>query len=424
MFALYGVLLNVMASENNMADKQVVEREQFDQVMVPVYAPAQFIPVKGLGSKVWDQQGNEFIDFAGGIAVTALGHCHPALVAALHKQSETLWHVSNVFTNEPALRLAKKLIDATFAERVFFANSGAEANEAAFKLARRYATERFSPYKTKIISFYNSFHGRTLFTVSVGGQAKYSDGFGPKPADIVHVPFNDLAAVKAVMDDHTCAVVLEPVQGEGGITPADADFLRGVRELCDNYNALLVFDEVQCGMGRTGALFTYMNYGVVPDILTTAKALGGGFPISAMLTTADIASVLSVGTHGTTYGGNPLACAVAEAALDIINTPEVLAGIQQRRDLFVGYINEINQQYGIFSEVRGQGLLLGVALKPEYHGRARDFLHAAAEKGVMILNAGPDVIRFAPSLVIEPADIAQGMAQFAQAVKAVVCSGS
>lgn len=204
-----------------------VTRNMFDSVMLPVYAPAAFVPVKGKGSRVWDQQGNEFIDFSSGIAVTALGHCHPALVKALKEQSELIWHTSNLFTNEPALRLAKKMIDATFADRVFFANSGAEANEAAFKLVRRYAIERHSPYKTKIIAFKNAFHGRTLFTVTVGGQAKYSDGFGPKPADIIHVPFNDLDAVKAVMDDHTCAVVLEPVQGEGGLLPLTRIFCAG-----------------------------------------------------------------------------------------------------------------------------------------------------------------------------------------------------
>jgi len=303
-----------------MTDKSAVSRSTFDQVILPVYAPAQFVPVRGQGSRVWDQQGKEYIDFSGGIAVTALGHCHPALVEALKRQGETLWHTSNVFTNEPALRLASKLIDATFADRVFFANSGAEANEAAFKLARHYAITRHSPYKTKIIAFYNAFHGRTLFTVSVGGQAKYSDGFGPKPADIVHVPFNDLAAVKAVMDDHTCAVVMEPIQGEGGITPVDADFLKGVRKLCDQHQALLVFDEVQSGMGRSGKLFAYMHYGVTPDILTTAKALGGGFPVSAMLTTEEIASVMQVGTHGTTYGGNPLACMYSLCRISAINT--------------------------------------------------------------------------------------------------------
>ncbi|MEL5452745.1 aspartate aminotransferase family protein [Serratia bockelmannii] len=403
-----------------MTDKSAVSRSTFDQVILPVYAPAQFVPVRGKGSRVWDQQGKEYIDFSGGIAVTALGHCHPALVEALKRQGETLWHTSNVFTNEPALRLASKLIDATFADRVFFANSGAEANEAAFKLARHYAITRHSPYKTKIIAFYNAFHGRTLFTVSVGGQVKYSDGFGPKPADIVHVPFNDLAAVKAVMDDHTCAVVMEPIQGEGGITPVDADFLKGVRKLCDQHQALLVFDEVQSGMGRSGKLFAYMHYGVTPDILTTAKALGGGFPVSAMLTTEEIASVMQVGTHGTTYGGNPLACAVAEAALDVINTPEVLSGIEQRHALYVQALQDIGDKYGIFTAIRGMGLLIGAELTPHYHGRARDFLTAAAARGLMILNAGPNVIRFAPSLVVEPQDIEAGMALFELAVQDVI----
>ncbi|HBK4606019.1 aspartate aminotransferase family protein [Serratia marcescens] len=403
-----------------MTGKSAVSRSTFDQVILPVYAPAQFVPVRGQGSRVWDQQGKEYIDFSGGIAVTALGHCHPALVEALKRQGETLWHTSNVFTNEPALRLASKLIDATFADRVFFANSGAEANEAAFKLARHYAITRHSPYKTKIIAFYNAFHGRTLFTVSVGGQAKYSDGFGPKPADIVHVPFNDLAAVKAVMDDHTCAVVMEPIQGEGGITPVDAGFLKGVRELCDQHQALLVFDEVQSGMGRSGKLFAYMHYGVTPDILTTAKALGGGFPVSAMLTTEEIASVMQVGTHGTTYGGNPLACAVAEAALDVINTPEVLSGIEQRHALYVQTLQDIGDKYGIFTAIRGMGLLIGAELTPHYHGSARDFLTAAAARGLMILNAGPNVIRFAPSLVVELQDIEAGMALFELAVQDVI----
>ena len=403
-----------------MTGKSAVSRSTFDQVILPGYAPAQFVPVRGQGSRVWDQQGKEYIDFSGGIAVTALGHCHPALVEALKRQGETLWHTSNVFTNEPALRLASKLIDATFADRVFFANSGAEANEAAFKLARHYAITRHSPYKTKIIAFYNAFHGRTLFTVSVGGQAKYSDGFGPKPADIVHVPFNDLAAVKAVMDDHTCAVVMEPIQGEGGITPVDAGFLKGVRELCDQHQALLVFDEVQSGMGRSGKLFAYMHYGVTPDILTTAKALGGGFPVSAMLTTEEIASVMQVGTHGTTYGGNPLACAVAEAALDVINTPEVLSGIEQRHALYVQALQNIGDKYGIFTAIRGMGLLIGAELTPHYHGRARDFLTAAAARGLMILNAGPNVIRFAPSLVVELQDIEAGMALFELAVQDVI----
>ena len=397
-----------------------ITRATFDEVILPIYAPAEFIPVKGKGSRIWDQQGNEYIDFAGGIAVTALGHCHPALVEALKTQGETLWHTSNVFTNEPALRLGRKLVDATFAERVVFMNSGTEANETAFKLARHYAATRHSPYKSKIIAFHNAFHGRSLFTVSVGGQPKYSDGFGPKPADIVHVPFNDLHAVKAVMDDHTCAVVVEPIQGEGGVTAATPEFLQGLRALCDQHQALLVFDEVQCGMGRTGELFAYMRYGVTPDILTSAKALGGGFPVSAVLTTQEIASAFHPGSHGSTYGGNPLACAVAGAAFDVINTAEVLEGVSAKRERFVAHLRQINEQYGIFSDIRGMGLLVGAELAPQYAGRARDFLHAGTREGVMVLNAGPDVMRFAPSLVVSDEDIDEGMSRFARAVARVV----
>ncbi len=399
-----------------------ITRELFDKVILPVYSPAKFIPVKGKGSRVWDQDGNEYIDFAGGIAVNALGHCHPRLINALHQQSEQLWHVSNVFTNESALRLAKKIIDNTFADRVFFANSGAEANEAAFKLARYYAAEKYSPYKTKIIAFYQSFHGRTFFTVSVGGQAKYSDGFGPKPADIIHVPFNDLNAVKAVMDDHTCAVVLEPVQGEGGLTSATPEFLKGVRALCDQYNALLVFDEVQCGMGRTGSLYTYQQYDVVPDILTSAKALGGGFPISAMLTTNEIASVMHPGVHGTTYGGNPLACAVGCEAFDIINTPEVIQGVEKRRAIFIEQLESINDKFKVFREYLGKGLLLGAELQPKFHSKAREFLNVASECKVMILNAGPNVLRFTPSLIISEDEIKEGMNRLSTAVEKVVNS--
>ena len=402
------------------AEKIAVTRETFDNVILPVYAPAQFVPVKGKGSRVWDQQGKEYIDFSGGIAVTALGHCHPALVETLKSQGETLWHTSNVFTNEPALRLASKLINATFADRVFFANSGAEANEAAFKLARYYAYKRHSPFKSKIIAFHNAFHGRTLFTVSVGGQPKYSDGFGPKPADIVHVPFNDLDAVKAVIDDHTCAIVVEPIQGEGGVMPATPEFMQGLRALCDQHQALLVLDEVQSGMGRSGKLFAYEHYGVTPDILTSAKALGGGFPVSAMLTTNEIASTMAPGVHGTTYGGNPLACAIAETALDIINTPEVLDGVETRRQQYVEALKTIDAKHDLFSDIRGKGLLIGAALKPRYAGKARDILNAAAAEGLMILVAGTDVIRFAPSLVIEPADIEEGMMRFAKAVEKVL----
>lgn len=397
-----------------MTKQNAVTRGTYDEVMLPIYAPADFIPVRGQGSRVWDQNGTEYVDFAGGIAVLALGHCHPALIAALKAQSESLWHVSNIFTNEPALILAQKLIKHTFAERVFFANSGAEANEAAFKLARHYALTRHHPYKTKIIAFHHGFHGRTLFTVSVGGQPKYADGFGPKPADIIHVPFNDLDAVKAVMDDHTCAVVLEPVQGEGGITPATPAFMQGLRELCDKHQALLVFDEVQSGMGRSGKLFAYMDYGIEPDILTTAKALGGGFPISAMLTKQDIAQVMVPGTHGTTYGGNPLACAVGNAAFDLINDPALLAGVNERHQWFADALQPLNSTFGAFAEIRGKGLLIGAELAGIYRDQSKTLLGLAAKNGLMLLNAGTNVLRFTPSLIIEKADVDEGMKRLAK----------
>ncbi|HEJ5532471.1 TPA: aspartate aminotransferase family protein [Pseudomonas aeruginosa] len=397
-----------------------VERADFDRYMVPNYAPAAFIPVRGEGSRVWDQSGRELIDFAGGIAVTSLGHAHPALVKALTEQAQRIWHVSNVFTNEPALRLARKLVDATFAERVFLANSGAEANEAAFKLARRYANDVYGPQKYEIIAASNSFHGRTLFTVNVGGQPKYSDGFGPKFEGITHVPYNDLEALKAAISDKTCAVVLEPIQGEGGVLPAQQAYLEGARKLCDEHNALLVFDEVQSGMGRVGELFAYMHYGVVPDILSSAKSLGGGFPIGAMLTTGEIAKHLSVGTHGTTYGGNPLASAVAEAALDVINTPEVLDGVKAKHERFKSRLQKIGQEYGIFDEIRGMGLLIGAALTDEWKGKARDVLNAAEKEAVMVLQASSDVVRFAPSLVIDDAEIDEGLERFERAVAKLV----
>ncbi|ASJ95603.1 MULTISPECIES: aspartate aminotransferase family protein [Shewanella] len=395
-------------------------RAQFDEVMVPNYAPSAVIPVRGEGSRVWDQDGNEFIDFAGGIAVNCLGHCHPALVSALKEQGEKLWHLSNVMTNEPALALATKLVEATFAEKVYFANSGAEANEAALKLARRYAMEKFGAEKDQIIAFDKAFHGRTFFTVSVGGQAAYSDGFGPKPQSITHLPFNDIAALEAEVSDKTCAIMLEPLQGEGGIIDADPEFLQAVRALADKHNALVIFDEVQTGVGRLGELYAYMRTDVVPDILTTAKALGGGFPIAAMLTTTEIASHLKIGTHGSTYGGNPLACAIGNAVLDVVNTPEVLEGVKRREQLLRDGLNQINEKYNVFSQVRGQGLLLGAVLNEQYQGRSKDFLVAGIGEGLMSLVAGANVIRFTPSLVIPEADIAEGLARFERAVAKVV----
>ncbi|EJG0889181.1 aspartate aminotransferase family protein [Vibrio parahaemolyticus] len=397
-----------------------VERGLFDEVMVPCYNPMEMIPVRGKGSRIWDQDDNEYIDFAGGIAVSCLGHCHPVMVDALTEQGNKLWHLSNVMTNEPALRLAKKLTEVSFAERVFFANSGAEANEAALKLARRYAADVHGPEKSEIIAFKQGFHGRTFFTVTVGGQAAYSDGFGPKPGDVTHLPYNDIEALQAHMSDRTCAVMMEPLQGEGGIVPPTPEFAQAVRELCDKHNALLIFDEVQTGNGRTGHFYAYQGLSITPDILSTAKSLGGGFPIGAMLTTAKLAEHLKVGTHGSTYGGNPLACAVAEAVVNEVTKPEVLAGVLEREELFRAGLEKINAKYNLFSEVRGKGLLLGAALNEEWQGRARDVLVAAGKQGLLVLVAGANVVRFTPSLVITQQEIEEGLAKLDKAIATLV----
>ncbi len=403
-----------------MTTEMKVERGLFDEVMVPCYNPMEMIPVKGQGSRLWDQQGNEYIDFAGGIAVSCLGHCHPAMVNALIEQGNKLWHLSNVMTNEPALRLAKTLTELSFAERVFFANSGAEANEAALKLARRYAADVFGAEKSEIIAFKQGFHGRTFFTVTVGGQEAYSDGFGPKPGDITHLPYNDIEALQAHISDRTCAVMMEPLQGEGGIVPPTPEFAQAVRELCDKHNALLIFDEVQTGNGRTGHFYAYQGLGITPDILSTAKSLGGGFPIGAMLTTAKLAEHLKVGTHGSTYGGNPLACAVAEAVVNEVTKPDVLAGVLEREAMFREGLQKINAKYDIFSEIRGKGLLLGAALNDQWQGRARDVLVAAGKEGLLVLIAGVNVVRFTPSLVITPQEIEEGLAKLDKAIATLV----
>ncbi|MDZ4032652.1 aspartate aminotransferase family protein [Kluyvera ascorbata] len=403
---------------------QSISRQNFDQWMMQVYAPAPFIPVRGEGAWLWDQEGKGYIDFAGGIAVNALGHAHPAMVRALTEQATKFWHTGNGYTNEPALRLAKQLIDATFADRIFFCNSGAEANEAALKTARKFAHDRFGAHKSGIVAFKNAFHGRTLFTVTAGGQPAYSQDFAPLPPDVRHGIYNDLESARMLIDDSTCAVIVEPIQGEGGVIPATPAFLRELRELCNRHHAVLIFDEVQTGVGRTGELYAYMHYGITPDLLTTAKALGGGFPIGALLAREEVASVMTVGTHGTTYGGNPLACAVAGEVLSIINTPAVLNGVKQREQWFKERLQAINAQFGLFNEIRGIGLLIGCALRDEYAGKAKQISLLAAEEGLMVLIAGANVVRFAPALIVNEEDVTLGLNRFAAACERFVAGES
>ncbi|HDU2254420.1 TPA: bifunctional succinylornithine transaminase/acetylornithine transaminase [Klebsiella aerogenes] len=392
-----------------------ITREDFDAYMVPCFAPAPFIPVKAAGSRVWDQQGKEYIDVAGGIAVNALGHANPALANALKAQLDKLWHIGNGYTNEPVLQLAKTLVESTFADKIFFCNSGAEANEAALKLARKYAHDKFGADKSEIIAFKNSFHGRTLFTVTVGGQPKYSSDYAPLPQDITHLPYNDIDAVKAAFSSRTCAVIVEPIIGEGGVMPADPQFLQALRELCDEHEATLIFDEVQTGVGRTGQLYSYQHYNVVPDILTSAKGLGGGFPIGAMLAKEAWAQVFQPGTHGTTFGGNPLAATVANSVLAQIDSA-LLAGVGERHTLIVDKLNALNAKYDLFSAVRGMGLLIGAELASHLRGKAKALTNLAAEEGLIALIAGPDVLRFAPALNIPLADIDEAFVRLERAV--------
>ncbi len=379
--------------------------------LTPNFSFAPVIPERGLGSRVWDSEGREYIDLSGGIAVNALGHCHPQLIEAMNEQAHKLWHVSNIYTTESAQSLAQKLVKHTFADKVFFCNSGAEANEAALKLARKYARDHHSEEKNEIIACVNAFHGRTLFTVSVGGQPKYSQDFAPLPLGISHVPFNDVEALAAAISDKTCAVIIEPIQGESGVLPATQEYLEAARRLCDQHQALLVFDEVQTGMGRTGKLFAYEGYDVVPDVLTSAKALGSGFPIGAMLTTNKIAPSFGPGTHGSTFGGNPLACAVASKAFDIINSPETLAHVQRQSEQLKTELEKIATETGVFKHIRGVGLLIGCVLAEQYSDRANDLMEEALRQGLMVLMAGGNVLRLAPSLLLSDEDVQEGMSR-------------
>jgi len=383
-----------------------VTRQTFDEVLVPTYAPAAMVPVRAAGLDVWDQEGKHYLDFTSGIAVSSLGHCNPVVVEALTRQANTLWHVGNGYTNEPVLRLASALIEATFAERAFFANSGAEANEAALKLARKYAHGKFGAHKSRIVSCYSSFHGRTLFTVSVGGQSKYTEGFEPLPPSINHINYNDIDSARAAITDDVAAVIVEPIQGEGGVIPGDPAFLKALRELCDQTGALLIFDEVQSGVGRTGTFYDYMNTGVTPDVLTTAKALGNGYPIGAMLTTNEIAQHFVVGSHGTTYGGNPLATTVALAVVEQINQPAFLERVRAASAKVFANLDKLAADYPqLFAKARGKGLLIGLPMADAYKGRSKDYTKVAEKLGLMLLIAGPDVVRLAPALIVSDAQI-------------------
>ena len=387
---------------------------------LPVYKPRDLLLDHGKGSRVWDNEGRDYIDFGAGIAVNALGHQDPDLLAALTTQAQKLWHSSNVFYTEPPLHLAQELVRASgFAERVFLCNSGAEANEAAIKLVRKWAAAQGRPPERRVIlTFQGSFHGRTLATVTATAQPKYQEGYEPLPAGFRYLAFNDAAALEAAFAaGDVAAVMLEPVQGEGGVLPAVPGFLKRVRELCDQHDALLVLDEIQCGMGRTGTLFAHVQDQVTPDIVTLAKALGCGFPIGAMLAGAKVAQVMQYGTHGTTFGGNPMAAAVARVALAKLSSPMVLANVQRQASALREGLARINNELQLFAELRGRGLMIGAVLADAYKGRAGDVLDHAAAHGLLLLQAGPDVLRFVPPLIISDTDLTDGLSRLHAALR-------
>jgi acetylornithine aminotransferase/acetylornithine/N-succinyldiaminopimelate aminotransferase len=372
--------------------------------------------VRGEGSRVWDSDGKEYLDFTGGIAVTALGHSHPKVVGTLREQAATLLHVSNYFHIPQQAQLAQLLCEHSFADRVFFSNSGAEANETAIKLARKWAKEHGSSDRGDIISMWGGFHGRTLATVTATPQEKYHHGFEPLPGGFKYVAFNDLKALERAIDSRTAAVLVEPIQGEGGIIVPDEDYLPGLRKLCDEAGILLILDEVQTGMGRTGKLWAYEHSGVAPDIMTLAKALANGVPIGATLATEDVARVFTPGTHGTTFGGNPLATAVGVTVFSTLIEDRLAERAGRMGRLMLAALEAIRAKHPkAVKEVRGRGLLAGLDLVPP----VGDAVAACRERGLLVLTAGDNTLRLAPALIVSEKEIAEACGIIDAAIKVV-----
>ena len=386
-----------------------ITRKTFDEVMFPCYNPMNMVIKKAHGSYVFDNEGNKYVDLTSGIAVNCLGHTPDGVQKVIKKTCKNLIHVSNIFCNEYTLSLAKKLTSLTGYDKVFFVNSGAEANETALKLARRVAFDDYGAEKNEIISFVNSFHGRTFFSVTVGGQESYSDGFGPKPAAITHIPYNDIATFEKTISDKTCAVILEPIQGEGGIIKADDAFLVKVRELCDKYYAALIFDEVQTGVARSGTLYAYEQTPVKPDILTSAKGLASGLPIGAVLTYDNFAKHFVPGTHGSTFGGNALACSVGCYVLDKVSDKKFLENVKATSEYIKAAIRKLDEKHHVFDDLRGEGLLMGLVLNKKYSGKSGALQKECFKHKLLTLTAHGDVLRLAPALNIKKSVVDEAM---------------
>ena len=376
--------------------------------MLPVYNRPDLAFERGEGVWLIDTSGHRHLDFASGIAVNALGHSHPHLVQALKDQAEKLWHVSNLYRIPEGERLAERLTTLTFADYVFFQNSGAEALEGAIKTARRYHFAKGNPHRNRIITFSGAFHGRTITTVTAGGNAKYTEGLDPLPGGFDHIPFGDHKALEAAINEETAAILIEPIQGEGGVREVPNHCLRGLRDLCDSHDILLIFDEVQCGMGRTGKLFAHEWAGVTPDIMAVAKGIGGGFPLGAFLTTKNAGSGMTLGTHGSTYAGNPLAMAVGNAVFDIMESPGFLAHVEDMGLLFLQGLAELQDKHSdVIAEIRGKGLLLGIKTK----GSNLDFVNAARAENLLTVGAADSVVRILPPLTISHDEVRLGLAK-------------
>ena len=373
-----------------------------ERYLMNTYARQPLALTRGAGCRVYDPEGREYIDFVSGVAVDALGHCAEEVTAAINTQAATLIHVSNLYHTEPQVQLAKILVEHSFADKVFFCNSGAEANETAIKLTRQYATQTYGSERYEIIAMENSFHGRTMATIAATGQARFHTGIGPLLPGILHIPFNDIDAAKHAVTASTAGILVEPIQGEGGVVSADRQFLQALRELCDRSGSLLIFDEVQTGVGRTGNLFAYEHDGVIPDIMTLAKGLGGGVPIGACLATEQVARAFTPGMHGSTLGGNPLVCSVARAVLQrLLEKDGLLDRCREIGAYFVEKLYALKETFACIQEIRGRGLLLGLALDIE----GKHIVDICREQGILINCTGGRVLRFIPPLTISRDDI-------------------
>ena len=376
-----------------------------DENIMNTYKRFPIVLVKGSGIKVWDVNGKEYLDFVAGIAVCNLGHSHPQVIATVKEQLENLTHVSNLYYTEPQAQLAKLLVYNSFADKVFFCNSGAEANEAAIKLARKYTHENMGPDKFELITMKDSFHGRTMATITATGQEKFQFGFTPLLEGFTYVPFNDLQALEARISNKSCGIMVEPIQGEGGVNIPDTQYLARMREICDRHGILLIVDEVQTGMGRTGELFAYEHSGIKPDIMTLAKALGNGFPIGAMLATNKIAKAFIPGNHASTFGGSPLAMAAANATVKTMLQEGILEHCRKMGDYFLLQLKKLQQKHKIIKEVRGMGLMLAAQLNIE----SGDIVNECLQKGLLINSAGSKTLRFVPPLIITTQDVDQAI---------------